>query len=212
MRQRCSKLIQAISQFEPNLRHTLRDRRKSFDNAVRGLGVHGLTTDPAGHLISLHVALKTELQRHIDIYKMAIHKLEELNTSITNQDPAHSSHQRLLAINYGDIQQRLIANKTLLTMVDKPALKQLAFLVDNLSQRVENDKEVLKCVGQIKRLDGQACIEKRSAAGLLMNFAQGCETVLQLMGPESVPTSNGSGSSSCSDGYHSDDSANEETR
>ncbi|XP_012160530.1 uncharacterized protein LOC101459611 isoform X1 [Ceratitis capitata] len=211
MRQRCSKLIQAISQFEPNLRHTLRDRRKSFDNAVRGLGVHGLTTDPAGHLISLHVALKTELQRHIDIYKMAIHKLEELNTSITNQDPAHSSHQRLLAINYGDIQQRLIANKTLLTMVDKPALKQLAFLVDNLSQRVENDKEVLKCVGQIKRLDGQACIEKRPAAGLLMNFAQGCETVLQLMGPESVPTSNGSGSSSCSDGYHSDDSANEET-
>ncbi|XP_054736998.1 uncharacterized protein LOC129243749 [Anastrepha obliqua] len=214
MRQRCTKLIQAIAQYEPNLRQTLREQRKSLDNAVQGLGVHGLTTDSTGQLISLHVALKTELQRHVDIYKMAIHKLEELSMITAHQDPAHSSHQRLLAINYGDIQQRLIENKTLLTMVDKPALKQLACLVENLSQRVENDKEVLKCVGQVKRLDGQACIEKRPAAGLLMNFARGCEAVLQLMGAEAGPTSPtgpGSGSSNCSDGYHSDDSANEET-
>uniref|UniRef100_A0A034W3A6 Mitochondria-eating protein n=1 Tax=Bactrocera dorsalis TaxID=27457 RepID=A0A034W3A6_BACDO len=216
MRQRCAKLTQAIAQYEPSLRQTLRERRKSFDNAVQGLGVHGLTTDATGQLISLHHALKTELQRHLDIYKMAIHKLEELSMVTAHQDPAHSSHQRLLAINYGDIQQRLIENKTLLTMLDKPALKQLACLVENLSQRVENDKEVLKCVGQVKRLDGKACIEKRPAAGLLMNFAQGCEAVLQLMGPESLPTSptaicSGSNSSNCSDGYHSDDSTNEET-
>ncbi|XP_067619757.1 uncharacterized protein [Eurosta solidaginis] len=215
MRQRCFKLIQAISQYEPNLRKTLRERRRSFDNAVQGLGVHGLTTDPTGQFVSLHVALKTELQRHVDTYKIAIHKLEELSINTSHQDPANSSHQRLLAINYGDIQQRLIENKTLLTMVDKPALKQLASLVENLSQRVENDKEVLKCVGLVKRLDGQASIEKRPAAGLLMNFSRGCEIVLQLMVTECVPAIPmgmlAGGSSSCSDGYHSDDSANEET-
>lgn len=215
VRQRCAKLIQALAQYEPNLRQTIRERRKTFDNAVQGLGVHGLTTDTAGQLISLYIALKTELQRHVDTYKLAIHKLEELSMITVNQDPAHSSHQRLLAINYGDIQQRLIDNKTLLTVLDKPALKQLASLVENLSQRVENDKEMLKCVGQVKRLDAQANIEKRPAAGLLMNFSRGCESVLQIMGPESVlksPTASGASGSNCSDGYHSDDSANEEMR
>ncbi|XP_034488415.1 uncharacterized protein LOC117792393 [Drosophila innubila] len=230
LRQRCSKLLHALAQYEPGLRQTLRERRRSFDNAVQGLGVHGLTTDVSGQLISLHVALKTELQRHVDTYKMAIHKLEELSMVTVNQDPAHSSHQRLLAINYGDIQQRLIDNKTLLTMLDKPALKQLYTLVENLSTRVENDKDVLSCVGQVKRLDSQAHIEKRPAAGLLMNFSRGCEVVLHLMGPDSLPpspvavnkatatstaaipatiTATGS-NSSCSDGYHSDDSASED--
>ncbi|EDV93215.1 uncharacterized protein LOC6564180 [Drosophila grimshawi] len=222
LRQRCSKLTQALAQYEPGLRQSLRERRRSFDNAVQGLGVHGLTTDAgaAGQLISLHVALKTELQRHVDTYKMAIHKLEELSMVTVNQDPAHSSHQRLLAINYGDIQQRLIDNKTLLTMLDKPALKQLHTLVENLSTRVENDKDVLSCVGQVKRVDAQAHIEKRPAAGLLMNFSRGCEVVLHMMGPESVPPSpvaavkvnatGSAGGSSCSDGYHSDDSTSED--
>lgn len=136
-----------------------------------------------------------------------------------NQDPAHSSHQRLLGISYGDIQQRLIDNKTLLTILDKPALKQLTSLIENLSQRVENDKEVLKAVGQVKRVDMQANVDKRPAAGLLMNFSRGCEIILHMMSPEgmngttskasSIGSPNGS---SCSDGYHSDDSANDEIR
>ncbi|TMW52717.1 hypothetical protein DOY81_002167 [Sarcophaga bullata] len=217
LKQRCSKLLQSLVQYEPNLRHTIRETRKSFNDAVQGLGVHGLTTDSSGQLISLHMALKTELQRHVDTYKVALHKLEELSMVTINQDPAHSSHQRLLGISYGDIQQRLIDNKTLLTILDKPALKQLSSLIENLSQRVENDKEVLKSVGQVKRMDMQANLEKRPAAGLLMNFTRGCEIILQMMGPENPSTTpntaNGMGSpngSSCSDGYHSDDSANEE--
>ncbi|KAM7363945.1 uncharacterized protein ACRADG_000669 [Cochliomyia hominivorax] len=217
LKQRCSKLLQSLVQYEPTLRHTIRETHKSFNDAVQGLGVHGLTTDSSGQLISLHIALKTELQRHVDTYKVALHKLEELSMITVNQDPAHSSHQRLLGISYGDIQQRLIDNKTLLTILDKPALKQLSSLIENLSQRVENDKEVLKAVGQVKRVDMQANLDKRPAAGLLMNFAKGCEIILQMMGPEGIngtPTnSTGMGSpngSSCSDGYHSDDSANEE--
>lgn len=127
----------------------------------KGLGVHGLTADHTNSLISLHIALKNELQRHIDTYKIAIHKLEELSPITINQDPAQSSHQRLLAISYNDIQQRLIDNKTLLTILDKPALKQLKTLIENLSERVQNDKEVLFCVGQIKRIDPQSVVESR---------------------------------------------------
>lgn len=125
------------------------------------MGVHGLTADQTNVLSSLHVALKAELQRHIDTYKAALQKLDELSPITVNQDPAQSSHQRLLAISYSDIQQRLIDNKTVLTILDKPALKQLAQLVETLAQRVENDKDVLLCVGQIKRIDPQVNIDSR---------------------------------------------------
>ncbi|XP_053698440.1 uncharacterized protein LOC128745398 [Sabethes cyaneus] len=212
LRQRCTKLAQAIGTWQPSLREALIARRKQLDQAIEGLGVHGLTADHTGSLISLHVALKNELQRHIDTYKTAIHKLEELSPVTVSPDPAQSSHQRLLAICHGDIQQRLIDNKTLLTMLDKPALKQLAQLVENLSQRVQNDKEVLFCVGQIRRIDTTANTEERPAAGLLMNYSRGCEAVLGLMGPlcaPSSPMSNGCGSGSGSDGYHSDSDSDE---
>lgn len=132
-----------------------------FFNAPPGLGIHGLTADSSNTLISLHSALKIELQRHIDTYKTAIHKLDELSPITCNTNPALSSHQRLLAISYNDIQQRLIDNKTLLTILDKPALKQLTTLIENLSQRVESDKEVLLCVGQIKRVDQQLVTDAR---------------------------------------------------
>lgn len=43
----------------------------------------------------------------------------------------------------------------------------------------------------------------RAAAGLLMNFSQGCDAVLGLMGAPKAPSSP-SGTSCSSDGYHSD--------
>lgn len=205
LRQRCTKLIQAIAQWQPELRNAIVERRKALDIAVQGLGIHGLAADHTGALISLHIALKNEIQIHIDTYKTALQKLDELSTITVNQDPAQSSHQRLLAITYDDIQQRLIDNKSLLTILDKPSMQQLRTLIDNLAERVQNDKTVLQNVGQIKRLDPLSNIEKRPAAGLLMNFSRGCDIVMKLMGP-STPSSPSSVSFS-SDGYHSDSEA-----
>lgn len=70
-----------------------------------------------------------------------------------DSDPAHASHQRLLAYKYDDVQQRLIHNKTLLTKLEQPGLRQLDGLVGHLRQRVERDKEVLFSVNEIKKLD-----------------------------------------------------------
>lgn len=161
LRQRCAKLIQSIGIWQPELRDVLKARKNALDQAVQGLGMHGLTADYTNALNSLHVTLKNELQRHIDTYKVAMQKMLELSPITVNQDPAFSSHQRLLAISYNDIQQRLIDNKTLLTILEKPSLKQLSELIENLSKRVQNDKEVLFCVGQIKRIDQQASTELR---------------------------------------------------
>lgn len=116
-----------------------------------GLGCHGLTPDVSG-LTHLHVAIKSELQRHIDAYKSALHRLEELGLAASdNKRPVDASHQRLLSLRLSDVQQRLIDNKTVLTILDKPALKQLGPLVETLAARVQNDKEALFCVSQLKR-------------------------------------------------------------
>lgn len=102
--------------------------------------------------MSIHSALKRELQLHIETYKHAINIIDETETS-TITDPAQASHQRLLAFKYDDIQKRLIDNKILLTKLETPGLRQLDALVDNLRKRVDKDKEVLVCVNQIKNLD-----------------------------------------------------------
>lgn len=114
-----------------------------------GLGCHGLTQDASG-LTHLHVALKTELQRHVDAYKNALHRLDEFGAS-NSKNPTDASHHRLLSLHYADVQQRLIDNKTLLTLLDKPALKQLGPLIETLATRVQNDKEALFCVSELKR-------------------------------------------------------------
>lgn len=219
LRQRCSKLVQALGIWKPEIREVLLEKRKRHDMAVQGLGVHGLRSDPSGELLPLHGVLKTELQRHVDIYKSVLHKIEELSLVTMNPDVAQSSHQRLLSISQQKIQQRLIDNKTLLTSLEKTELKTLSELVQTLTERVENDKEILFCVGEIRRIDANLVNNNQSAAQLLMNFSLGCEIVLCIMGlyrtQLSIPPSPMiSGSCYCSDGYHSDstDSTNSDTR
>lgn len=116
-----------------------------------GLGDHGLTPNVEG-LTHLHAALKTELQRHIEAYKNVLHRLDEMGLCTNDtKKPVDASHQRLLSLHYSDVQQRLIDNKTLLTLLDKPILKQLTPLIDMLATRVQTDKEALFCISQLKR-------------------------------------------------------------
>ncbi|XP_030019602.2 uncharacterized protein LOC115439759 [Manduca sexta] len=209
VRARTARLSCALVHYTPDTRDAIDARRRQLDAAVQGLGTHGLTADVSGTLISLHVAMKNELQRHVEVYKQALHKLEELSSVTVNQDPASSSHQRLLALSHADVERRLIDNKSLLTIVDKPALRQLPTLVSSLAARVESDKAVLACIGQIKRSDPTLDLnDTRPVAGVLMSYSRGCAAVLSQM---SEGDSVGGGSvaprsptDSASDGYHSD--------
>ncbi|XP_048486523.1 uncharacterized protein LOC105383866 [Plutella xylostella] len=206
LRARTGRLAGALAQYRPHARELLDQQRRQLDLAVQGLGTHGLTADTTGALISLHVALKNELQRHVEVYKQALHKLEELSPVTITQDPASSSHQRLLSLSLSDVERRLIDNKSLLTIVDKPALRQLPTLISSLAARVESDKAVLACVGQIKRTDANMDLsDTRPVAGVLMSFSRGCDAVLGLMTaePPSTPAPR-STADSASDGYHSD--------
>nr|XP_021196573.2 uncharacterized protein LOC110380788 isoform X1 [Helicoverpa armigera] len=218
LRARTARLASSLVHYTPDARDAIDARRRQLDAAVQGLGTHGLTADATGSLISLHVAMKNELQRHVDVYKQALHKLEELSPVTVTQDPAASSHQRLLALSHADVERRLIDNKSLLTIVDKPALRQLPTLVDALAARVESDKAVLACIGQIKRSDptldlndtssaesgtkGGTAVRRRRkmtvihcdydegpVAGVLMTYSRGCAAVLGQMCEEEPASS-----------------------
>ncbi|XP_047035894.1 uncharacterized protein LOC124641753 isoform X3 [Helicoverpa zea] len=208
LRARTARLASSLVHYTPDARDAIDARRRQLDAAVQGLGTHGLTADATGSLISLHVAMKNELQRHVDVYKQALHKLEELSPVTVTQDPAASSHQRLLALSHADVERRLIDNKSLLTIVDKPALRQLPTLVDALAARVESDKAVLACIGQIKRSDPTLDLnDTRPVAGVLMTYSRGCAAVLGQMCEEEPASSDATtprSTDSASDGYHSD--------
>lgn len=88
----------------------------------------------------------------METYKLAINVIDETESTV-NTDPAHASHQRLLAFKYDDIQKRLIDNKILLTKLESPGLKELGLLIDTLKTRVDKDKDALLCVNQIRKLD-----------------------------------------------------------
>ncbi|XP_068625691.1 uncharacterized protein [Battus philenor] len=207
LRARTAKLAQALAQYAPDTRDAVDARRRQLDSAVQGLGTHGLTADSCGALISLHVAMKNELQRHVEIYKQALHKLEELSPVTVQSAPAASSHQRLLALAPADVERRLIDNKSLLTAVDKPALRQLPALVAALAARVDCDKAVLACLGQLKRGDPTLDLsDTRPVAGVLMSYSRGCAALAALMAEGEAPgdAPPRSHADSASDGYHSD--------
>ncbi|XP_019865235.2 uncharacterized protein LOC109594456 [Aethina tumida] len=195
LKTKVARLAKTLVDYQPEMQRMLSNRKKALEQAVQGLGCHGLTPDVSG-LTHLHVALKTELQRHIDAYKSALHRLDELGVAASDtKKPVDASHQRLLSLHHSEVQQRLIDNKTLLTILDKPALKQLTPLIDMLATRVQNDKEALFCLSQLKRL--QPIHEDIPVATALMSFSRGCGTLLELMHLPDSPCNSDTG-------YHSE--------
>ncbi|XP_017779345.1 PREDICTED: uncharacterized protein LOC108564744 [Nicrophorus vespilloides] len=196
LKTKVGRLARALVEYQPDFHALLLQRRKALEQAVQGLGCHGLTPDIGG-LTHLHAALKTELQRHVEAYKGALHRLDELGFSTDSKKPVDASHQRLLSLHHSDVQQRLIDNKTLLTLLDKSVLQQLRPLIDTLATRVQNDKEALFCVSQLKKI--QCASEDVPVASLLMSFSRGCGALLDLMRIPESPCH--------SDGYHSEPEA-----
>ncbi|XP_070490336.1 uncharacterized protein [Chironomus tepperi] len=216
---KCEKLVLYIGLWKSEMKCELKEKENLMETAIQGLGFHGLThlTNENGNFISLQSAIKSSLQLHIETYKHAINIIDE-SDSHSNSDPANSSHQRLLSLKYDDIQKRLICNKTLLTKLEVPSLRQLYELVENLKQRVEKDKEALVCLNHIKKYDKDVNFKECSAAKIMMETMKGCKIVESLMtvplnenlNLKSLSQLKGDNNSE-SDGYHSDHSDGSES-
>ncbi|XP_070212165.1 uncharacterized protein [Littorina saxatilis] len=144
---------------EPNFRSIVAQRKKALDRCLRKMGQHGLVNGSDGQLVNLHEALRAEFDRQVAHYKGALHKLEQLSLvsgkhghhSVTEKPGSakaaylsEASHQRLLQLSRGEVQERVIKNKTLLTC-SEPAVHNLTLhrLLRTLRSRVEADKVLL---------------------------------------------------------------------
>ncbi|XP_061723240.1 uncharacterized protein LOC133529524 [Cydia pomonella] len=226
---RLAGAARALARYQPALPAAVDARRRQLDQAVHGLGTHGLTAAAGdggdSELVSLHSALRDALTAHVEAYKQALHKVQELSAVTAVTAPAASSHQRLLALPAADVERRLIDNASLLAAVRR-APPTLAALAAALDARVAADKQVLACAGLVRRADPHnhkppPANDTRPVAGVLMSYSRGCATLLSLMTdgkgpapsgtepepgpePEHAPDPPRSPPDSASDGYHSD--------
>ncbi|XP_063369315.1 serine/arginine repetitive matrix protein 2 [Cydia amplana] len=226
---RLAGAARALARYQPALPAAVDARRRQLDQAVHGLGTHGLTAAAGdggdSELVSLHAALRDALAAHVEAYKQALHKVQELSAVTAVTAPAASSHQRLLALPAADVERRLIDNASLLAAVRR-APPTLAALAAALDARVAADKQVLACAGLVRRADPHnhkppPANDTRPVAGVLMSYSRGCATLLSLMTdgkgpapsgaqpepgpePEPAPEPPRSPPDSASDGYHSD--------
>lgn len=101
-----------------------------------------------------------------------------------------ASHQRLLSLKYSEVQQRLIDNQSLLNTLEKAGGRNLEELFDELSRRVEQDKEALRQWTSLRKFSGEKgrgdnSKEQLALASRLLQFSRACGLALQLMNQDS---------------------------
>lgn len=214
----CKRLLSVLLTAEPRLKRIVSERKKLLTKVIEGLGQHGMVGSADQSLMNLHDGLRIEFLRMKEQYHASITKLEELALSskepVTNcsagvKAPVLSSHQRQLSLQISQVQERLIKNKTLLTVVE-PAISctSLEVLIGILQRRIELDKEVLFQFTTIKRETNLVNTNEKNPtiAPTLMKFQRGCHQVLELMKEvkEEEAASDEESTNSDISGYHSD--------
>lgn len=239
----CKRLLQVLLSAEPRLKRLVSERKKALMKAIEGLGQHGMVGTSDEQLMNLHKALKLEFDKSQKTYSEALLKLEQLSllqnktgkgTISGKSAPIAQSHQRQLSLKAGEIQERLIKNKSLLNVVE-PSLENtsLEVLLGILQQRIELDKECLFQYTQIKKdsmpktlglsltkntgsnnanvgksTNTNTNADNQSVAPVLMRYQRGCQQVLELIREvvEDDLDKEGEEEGNCSDisGYHSD--------
>ena len=202
----CKRLLSVLLSAEPRLKRLLSERRRSLMRAIEGLGQHGMVGTSDEQLMHLHNALKLEFERAQRAYAEGIQKLEALSllrdktgrstiSGKASSAPIAQSHQRQLSLKSGEIQERLIKNKTLLNVVE-PTLENtsLEVLLGILQKRIDLDKECLFQYTQIRKDcvksfgkdaknsgsgngNANAKSVSESVAPIFMRYQRGCQQV-----------------------------------
>ena len=186
----CRTILRIVMTVEPQFKHHILQRKKVLDHCLKRLGKHGMVDTSDRKLMNLHDALKVEFDKVVFQYKSAIQKLEHLSlttkhptsTSLTSgKAPICASHQRLMQVTRSDVQNRVIKNKTLFTVVE-PVLQNhyLTSLIKTLQKRIEYDKQTLFHDTELRRMAGLTDDDVYMSV-TLRQFSQGYTTMLQLL-------------------------------
>ena len=182
-------ILDVIFHIQPQLKSQLQEKKMALNKCIEGLGNHGLVNSSDEKLVSLHDALKKELQSMVHQLKIGVQKLEELNLahrrtitqSLYNSPaPIRGSHQRMMQVTKTDVMERLIKHKTLLNVVEPATTKtRLDELVRILNERIESDKEVLFHFSGLRK-DMCSVPNDCIVAPLFQQFATGHDIILTL--------------------------------
>lgn len=208
----CKNILKIIAQVDPKLPRMLKKRKKALDKALEGLGLHGLIITTDQNLLNIHDALKLEFENVIKNYKQVLEKLQELE--LTQQKvkprsvskgtpPVGASHQRLLNLTHGEVQERLMKNK-IVWMTVEPILygSKLPALLNSLKERIDNDKDAIYQFSQLRKEAG-FLNQNTIIAPILMQYTRGFEHVLLLLCEVCDDSVSGYHSDSESGGLHS---------
>ncbi|XP_041477697.1 uncharacterized protein LOC121425637 isoform X3 [Lytechinus variegatus] len=180
-------ILQIVLFVKPDIVSVVHARKKMMDNALQGIGEHSLVK-VAGSLMNLHDGLKIEFEKTTASYKTAIQQLEQLSLSnpkpvtlksFANRSLPSANHQVLMTYTEGEIQERLFKNKTVLNAVESNMTSQLPHLIQNLKERIENDKNALLAFGRLRReIKGIAGDAK--VAPVLTQYSKSLRSVLEV--------------------------------
>lgn len=181
------RILKVIMLFDNRIRKQLDLKKRKVDRALRGLGHHGLVGTSNDTLIDLHEAVRMELERVGNQYKLVLQKLNESShvsstkslsatkevsskTSKVSKGPApiESSHQRQLSLKLKDIQERLVKNTQLLSVVETTIGNNnhtLQLLLEDLKNRIEMDKEAITQVVQVGKLYNKSQQQQHQISG-----------------------------------------------
>lgn len=168
----CRQTLTVIVQHYPELREKVDARCRQMAASVDSLAQHVRIGSDASAL-TLREAIREEVDNTVKDLKAASEKLDAVSGisgagdkatkpgsnrtlgkrkgSKPSIDPGELTHQDNMAVSQRHIQDRLIRNQTLMSIV-KPASRRgnLPALIDMLDERLRNDKDVLTSVTQIK--------------------------------------------------------------
>ncbi|XP_071511376.1 uncharacterized protein [Diadema antillarum] len=154
-----TNVLRIVLFVKPDIVSVVHARKKMMDNALLGIGEHSLVK-VAGSLMNLHDGLKIEFEKTMASYKIAVQQLEQLSLSnpkpitlksFANRSLPSANHQVLMTYTETEIQERLFKNKTVLNAVESNMTNQLPHLIQNLKERIENDKNALLAFGRLRR-------------------------------------------------------------
>ncbi|RUS81293.1 hypothetical protein EGW08_010935, partial [Elysia chlorotica] len=183
----CRTIIRIVLCVEPDFRNVVRQRKRAVDRCVRNMGRHGLVDSSGGKLMTLHDALKVELEKVVILYRCALQKLDShhVTASLTSGPaPKEASHQRMMQVCRADVQDRIIKNKTLFNLVEPAVSGQyLRKLITILEKRIDYDKVLLFHDTELRKMSEGGTLPQTEAslATALRHFSHGYGTVLSLI-------------------------------
>ncbi|KAK3762317.1 hypothetical protein RRG08_006061 [Elysia crispata] len=181
----CRTIIRIVLSVEPDFRSVVRQRKRAIDRCVRNMGRHGLVDSSGGKLMTLHDALKVELEKVVILYRCALQKLDShhVTASLTSGPaPKEASHQRMMQVCRADVQDRIIKNKTLFNLVEPAVSGQyLRKLITILEKRIDYDKVLLFHDTELRKMSEGGTQTEASLATALRHFSHGYGTILSLI-------------------------------